>query len=64
MSLVNPADLAYGSDRTGLVWGYLFEADRPPRQIEGDAALQWLATAGAARPSGFVWLHASIVAIG
>jgi hypothetical protein len=22
---VNPAELAYGSDKTGLVWGYLFQ---------------------------------------
>jgi len=25
MSQVNPAELAYGSDKTGLVWGYLFK---------------------------------------
>ena len=57
MSLVNPADLAYGSDKTGLVWGYLFEPGKPPRQIECDAALHWLAPA--ANP-GFVWLHLSL----
>ncbi|MEA3180119.1 MAG: hypothetical protein QOI59_3642, partial [Gammaproteobacteria bacterium] len=38
MSHVNPAELAYGSDKTGLVWGYLFEPGKPPRQVECDAA--------------------------
>jgi zinc transporter len=65
--LLNPAELAYGSDKTGLVWGYLFQAGHPPRQIECDAALQWLATtersAGTpAEPdsSTFIWLHLSL----
>ena len=44
MSLVNPADIAYGSDKTGLVWGYLFEHGKAPRQVECDAALHWLDT--------------------
>ncbi|MBS0420674.1 MAG: transporter [Proteobacteria bacterium] len=60
MSLVNPAELAYGSDKTGLVWGYLFEPDKPPRQVECDAALHWLASTPAPEPSGFVWLHLSL----
>jgi zinc transporter len=60
MTQVNPAELAYGSDRTGLVWGYLFEPGQPPRHVECDAALQWLATPAPADPSGFVWLHLSL----
>jgi zinc transporter len=60
MALVNPADLAYGSDKTGLVWGYLFEPGKPPRQVECDAALHWLATPSAPGHSGFVWLHLSL----
>jgi zinc transporter len=57
---VNPAELAYGSDKTGLVWGYLFQPDQAPRQIECDAALQWLATPAASASSGFIWLHLSL----
>jgi zinc transporter len=60
MSHVNPSELAYGSDKTGLVWGYLFQPGQPPRQIECDTALQWLATPTAAESSGFVWLHLSL----
>ncbi len=60
MLQVNPAELAYGSDRTGLVWGYLFETGRPPRQIECDAALHWLSTPPTSGQSGFIWLHLSL----
>src|SRR6201991_371112 len=57
----HPVDVTYGSDKTGLVWGYLFEPGTPPRQIECDAALNWLATPPAAgEQSGFVWLHLSL----
>jgi zinc transporter len=60
MLQVNPSELAYGSDSTGLVWGYLFEPGQPPRQIEGDAALQWLAVPAATGSSEFLWLHLSL----
>src|ERR1700761_3011928 len=60
MQHVNPADLAYGSDKTGLVWGYLFQPDVPPRQIECDEALKWLAIPADAGTPGFVWLHLSL----
>jgi zinc transporter len=60
MLQVNPAELAYGSDKTGLVWGYLFQPERAPRQIECDAALQWLADTDGSASSGFVWLHLSL----
>jgi zinc transporter len=58
MLQVNPSELAYGSDKTGLVWGYLFLPGEPPKQIEADAALEWLARPG--RPGEFVWLHFSL----
>jgi zinc transporter len=60
MAQVNPAEIAYGSDKTGLVWGYLFETGKTPRQIECDAALHWLSAANAVGHSGFVWLHLSL----
>jgi zinc transporter len=56
---VNPAELAYGSDKTGLVWGYLFQPGKPPQQIECDAGLHWLANP-TPEPAGFVWLHLSL----
>ena len=60
MAQVNPAEIAYGSDKTGLVWGYLFEPGQTPRQIECDTALHWLSGATAPGHSGFVWLHLSL----
>jgi zinc transporter len=56
---VNPAELAYGSDKTGLVWGYLFRPGHAPQQIECDTAMQWLASSEAESP-GFIWLHLSL----
>src|ERR1700753_3116430 len=68
MSQLNPADLTYGSDRTGLVWGYHFKPEEPPQQIECSAALDWLSSgaSGAATDgpsvasSEFLWLHFSL----
>src|SRR5579859_7353612 len=61
MSQLNPADLTYGSDRTGLVWGYHFTPGEPPRQIECSGALSWLAaTPEAGLPGEFLWLHFSL----
>src|SRR5260370_29546223 len=60
MLQVNTAALAYGSDKTGLVWGYLFEPGEPPRQVECDAALHWLSTPPTRGHTGFVWLHLSL----
>jgi len=57
---VNPSELAYGSDKTGLVWGYLFKSGEPPRQIECDSALQWLAEPAESHAGEFIWLHLSL----
>jgi len=32
----------YGSDKGGLVWGYLFEPEGPARLVDCDAAAQLL----------------------
>lgn len=55
-----PVDSAYGSDKTGLVWGYLFEPGQAARPIDCDAALQVLATGSDYEPVGFIWLHFSL----
>jgi zinc transporter len=53
------ADPMYGSDRTGLVWGYAFAPGEPPREIDSDAAAQLL-DAGEGEPGSFLWLHFSL----
>jgi len=47
----------YGSDRHGLVCGFLFENQSPGRPITLDDALAWLAVASSGPTAGFVWLH-------
>jgi zinc transporter len=51
------AESMYGSDRAGLVCGYLFQPGAPGRAIESEAAADHLA-----RPRGneFLWLHFSL----
>lgn len=51
-------DSRYGSDVNGLVWGYVFEADGPGREIDSVGALKWLASESA--PGSFLWLHFSL----
>jgi zinc transporter len=52
-------EATYGSDRGGLVWGYLFEPGGPARLVDCDAAAQLLGAA--TRSSGwFLWLHFSL----
>ncbi len=60
MSHPNPSAIGYGSDKHGLVWGYLFTPGRPPQPIECDAALKWLSTPAEGGSAGFVWLHLSL----
>jgi zinc transporter len=52
-------EATYGSDRGGLVWGYLFEPGGPARLVDCDAAAQLLGAP--TRSSGwFLWLHFSL----
>ena len=50
-------DFNYGSDPSGLVWGYLFGQGLQAVQIDSGAALAWLQTAEAEREGQFIWLH-------
>src|SRR3569833_2846331 len=59
MGQVAPADISYGSDAHGLVWGYQFAPGQPPVSIGCEAAVQWLRQAPTLS-SGFVWLHLSL----
>ena len=47
----------YGSDRNGLVCGFLFSAEGPSRSISLDEAKVWLAEQPEASLVGFLWLH-------
>ena len=47
----------YGSDPSGLVWGYLFGEGLQAVQIDSAAALNWLEKPERERPGQFIWLH-------
>ncbi len=50
----------YGSDRYGLVWGYVLGAGRETVPVEADGAARWLACTAAGEPDRFMWLHFSL----
>ena len=52
-----PLPSPYGSDRNGLICGYLFAANSAGQPITLDQALAWLAAPLAPAQGGFVWLH-------
>lgn len=51
---------SYGSDKDGLVWGYLFVPGQVPVPLDPDAAAAWIAAPGSAAPEAFAWLHFSL----
>jgi len=53
------SDTQYGSDESGLVWGYAFTPDAPAVAIDADLALLWLQSR---HPDSkeFLWLHFSL----
>lgn len=54
------AGAAYGSDSSGLIYGYLFVAGQAARPLDAAAAAGWLQEARAADSKAFVWLHFSL----
>jgi zinc transporter len=60
MSVLKRPEVAYGSDRHGLVWAYLFSPAHPPAELDAESAVEWLATPQAIDSTAFVWLHFSL----
>lgn len=48
------ADFNYGSDPSGLVWGFQFGPDQRPQALDSGAALAWM---DAPLAGEFIWLH-------
>src|SRR5947208_6121984 len=48
------------TDQYGLIWGYHFAPNQPPRSITSEEAVAFLAAAGPGVPDEFIWLHFSI----
>jgi zinc transporter len=54
------SEVTYGSDATGLVWGYRFAEDQPPVAVDCAEALRWLRSTPTSGSSDFIWLHLSL----
>jgi zinc transporter len=50
----------YGSDQSGLIYGFLFLPGQAGRALGSDEAIRWLASASGERSHGFIWLHFSL----
>src|SRR5438309_11415537 len=53
-------DPASGSDQDGLLWGFHFVPNQPPRSISSEAAVEFLTAPGPVVPDEFLWLHFSL----
>jgi zinc transporter len=51
------AEFTYGSDQSGLIWGFLFGRDSRAILINSSNAAEWLSKPHAADSAEFVWLH-------
>jgi zinc transporter len=60
MPPVKAPEIAYGSDKNGLVWAYQFAPGMAPCEIDSESITNWLAAPAGADSSGFVWLHFSL----
>lgn len=60
MAPANAPEIAYGSDKNGLVWAYQFTAGLPPRELDSEAVMGALAAPGAVDGASFCWLHFSL----
>jgi zinc transporter len=58
--MAEAADSGYGSDKNGLVWGYVFSPGQPARDIDATTAAEFLAQPASAAEPGFLWLHFSL----
>ncbi|GAA4020598.1 transporter [Actimicrobium antarcticum] len=54
--MVTPAP-TYGSDQSGLIWGYVFESARPATVIGSHEAADWLRASRTLDSTEFIWLH-------
>jgi zinc transporter len=52
--------MAYGSDSSGLIYGYLFSPGQAAQPLDAEAAASWLQTPRKEDKGEFVWLHFSL----
>lgn len=54
---MNQDKLSYGSDQSGLIYGYLFEDHRAGKLLHTKEVLAWLANPAGRESKTFLWLH-------
>ncbi|MEI6414115.1 MAG: transporter [Pseudomonadota bacterium] len=54
---LNVADLSYGSEPSGLIYGYAFAPGQPADSLNTETSLAWLRAAHDLGTPEFVWLH-------
>ncbi|WP_374486167.1 transporter [Zoogloea sp.] len=52
-----PTDASYGSDRSGLISGFLFRPGAAGEALDTTRAARWLSGSEAAHDGAFAWLH-------
>lgn len=52
-----PTDASYGSDRSGLISGFLFRPGSAGEMLDTARAARWLSGAEASQDGAFAWLH-------
>lgn len=58
---MDPVDTSFGSDKYGLVWGYLFSPGQPAGPVDCEAAARILDDPSAQKDADtFLWLHFSL----
>lgn len=55
--MITATGLTYGSDQSGLIWGYLFGRGPQAVSISSAEALAWLHPQAQRPPGEFIWLH-------
>lgn len=53
-------EVAYGSDTSGLICGYIFKSEKNAQPIDSVTALEWLRARHDSDDHEFVWLHFSL----
>jgi zinc transporter len=59
-ALPKSAETSYGSDPSGLIWGYAFGPERGALPLTSAAASAWLQTDRVENAPDFIWLHFSL----
>ena len=59
-AVLKNAEIAYGSDSSGLICGYVFTPGQSAQAIDSAAASDWLQARPNADSAEFVWLHLSL----